>query len=82
MAAIVEAIFVHGSFKHDTGLDPESVEEVFDPFLAEGTEAAPGGDELRTAARIVTEHGGALQLRPDAQVGTHASFVLPVSEPS
>lgn len=62
------------------GLDPASVEEVFDPFLGDGTESAPGGDELRTAACIVTEHGGSLQLRPDAQLGAHASFVLPVAD--
>jgi len=61
-------------------LDPERVEEVFDPFLGDGTEPSPGGEELRAAAQIVTEHGGALQLQPDAQSGTRASFVLPVAE--
>lgn len=63
-------------------LDPDRVEEVFDPFLAAGAEPAPGGDELRGAARIVTDHGGALQLQSDAQSGVRASFVLPVADPS
>ena len=62
------------------GLDPTSVEEVFDPFLGDGTDSAPGAEALRTAACIVTEHGGSLQLRPDAERGAHASFVLPAAE--
>lgn len=63
-------------------LDADRVEEVFDPFLAAGAEPAPGGDELRAAARIVTDHGGALQLQSDAQSGVRASFVLPVADSS
>ena len=63
-------------------LDPDRVEEVFDPFLTAGAEPAPGGDELRGAAQIVTDHGGALQLQSDAQSGVRASFVLPVADPS
>jgi len=62
------------------GIDPDVVEEVFDPFFSEGM-AAPG-EGLRSAAAIVAEHGGALQLHADVKCGTRASFVLSLANSS
>ena len=55
----------------------DRVEEAFDPFFGEAGGPAPGSEALRMAARVIADHGGALQLRPDAESGTRASFVLP-----
>jgi signal transduction histidine kinase len=63
------------------GVDPESVEEAFDPFFRDGTTASAEGEGLRLAAQIVAEHGGALQLQPDTGTGTRASFVLLAAMP-
>jgi signal transduction histidine kinase len=58
------------------GADPERVEEALDPFFGQGVSAAGPGEGLRQAAEIVAAHGGALQLRAEADKGTRASFVL------
>jgi len=63
-------------------LDPELVDEAFDPFFGDERAATEQVEALRATARIVAEHGGALQLRAESERGNRASFVLAASRRS
>jgi signal transduction histidine kinase len=57
------------------GIPPEVEKRLFDPFFT--TKDSGTGLGLSIAARIVREHGGALQYRTQLNVGTTFGIVLP-----
>ena len=60
------------------GIEDELLDQVFDPFVSESDEEAPGGLGLPVCFRIVEEHGGELRFQPSEDGGARVAFVLPV----
>ena len=61
------------------GIEEETVDEVFDPFVAQTSPTAPRGLGLAVAFRVVKEHGGELRLESAQGQGTRVTAVLPRS---
>ena len=63
-----------------TGLDPEHVPHLFEPFYT--TKAEGLGIGLSISRSILEAHGGRLTVAANAPCGTVFSFSLPVNEPT
>jgi len=61
------------------GIEEETVDEVFDPFVAQANPASPRGLGLTVAFRVVKEHGGELRLESAQGQGTRVTASLPRS---
>jgi PAS domain S-box-containing protein len=65
---------------HGTGIDPQELATIFDPFRRGGTPEAPGsGLGLTTCRRIVERHGGSIGVKPRAGGGSEFWFTLPAA---
>jgi signal transduction histidine kinase len=61
------------------GIEEETVDEVFDPFVAQASESARRGLGLTVAFRVVKEHGGELRIESAQGQGTLVTASLPRS---
>lgn len=62
------------------GIQPESVESIFNPFFTTKSEGTGLG--LAIVAKIVDEHGGKVQVQSAPGEGTTFTITLPMSEPA
>ena len=62
------------------GLDPEWIDQIFDPFEEPGGPAQDeGGETLAFCAQIIEGHGGEFRVQSAGERGTRVAFVLPQS---
>ncbi len=61
------------------GIPPENLERIFNPFFT--TRDTGTGLGLSIAERIVTQHGGRIEVRRNPDRGMTFSVILPVGEP-
>ncbi len=62
-----------------TGIDPEHLTHVTDPFFTTKRESGGTGLGLSVSATIVQQHGGSLTFTSEAECGTVAALTLPAS---
>ena len=62
-----------------TGMDPETVSRIFDPFYTTKESGKGTGLGLAIAAQIVEQHGGRIYVDSQLGVGTEFRIVLPVA---
>jgi nitrogen fixation/metabolism regulation signal transduction histidine kinase len=60
------------------GLPPESMEEIFDPYVT--TKAKGTGLGLAIVRKLVEEHGGEVAIDSEAGKGAHVRIILPVTK--
>lgn len=65
-------------FDQGTGVDPANLKRIFEPFFSTKAPGEGTGLGLPIAQRIVSAHGGELQVTSDPGQGTRASIILPV----
>jgi len=65
-----------------TGIAPEDLEHVFDPFYTTKEAGEGHGLGLAVAAGIVSEHGGEIEVSSEAGEGTEFRILLPFPESS
>jgi hypothetical protein len=63
-----------------TGIPPEVVEHIFEPFYTTKPRGKGTGLGLSTAYGIVRSHGGFIEVRSDVGVGTEFGVVIPASQ--
>jgi signal transduction histidine kinase len=61
-----------------TGMDPETVSRIFDPFYTTKESGKGTGLGLAIAAQVVETHGGRIYVDSRLGVGTEFRIVLPV----
>ena len=61
-----------------TGIDPESLLHIFEPFFS--TKPAGSGIGLALVHRVIQDHGGDIEVRSEPGVGTTFTLRLPLAE--
>ena len=61
-----------------TGIDPESLPHIFEPFFS--TKPAGSGIGLALVHRVIQDHGGDIEVRSEPGVGTTFTLRLPLAE--
>jgi len=62
------------------GIEEETVDEIFDPFVSQGSRTGPRARELAAAYSAVKEHGGELRLDSGEGQGNRITALLPRRE--
>jgi signal transduction histidine kinase len=64
------------------GIPEESLPKIFDPFFTTKEVGKGTGLGLSIAYKIVTQHGGRIEVRSTPGVGTTVTVTLPVEPPA
>jgi signal transduction histidine kinase len=64
------------------GIAPENVAKIFDPFFTTKEVGKGTGLGLSIAYKIVSQHGGRIDVRSEVGVGTIFTVVLPMQPPA
>jgi len=62
-----------------SGIDPESLPHIFEPFFS--TKPEGSGIGLALVHRVIQDHGGDIEVRSEPGVGTTFTLQLPLAEP-
>jgi signal transduction histidine kinase len=63
------------------GIEPDALPKIFDPFYTTKEVGKGTGLGLSIAYKIVTQHGGRIDVRSTPEVGTTVSVTLPIVPP-
>ena len=63
-----------------SGIDPESLAHIFEPFFS--TKPEGSGIGLALVHRVIQDHGGDVEVRSEPGVGTTFTLRLPLAEPA
>ena len=63
-----------------SGIDPESLPHIFEPFFS--TKPEGSGIGLALVHRVIQDHGGDIEVRSEPGVGTTFTLQLPLAEPA